>query len=88
MQFVYISSDNKDVGTITPFQVTKNEYQSLEQCQKDLKNIARSPNFLGYKWRLQEVRKGLFIARDDGSKGEVKILSQLSCVKIENNLKT
>ncbi len=88
MQFVYVSGGDDTPGTITPFQVTKVVYEKLEDCHKDLKNIALQPNFLGYNWKVEYIADGILIARDDVSEGNLTLLSQLACMPIKKNTKT
>ena len=87
MQFVYVSDGTNNVGTITPFQVTKLVYDKLEHCHKDLRDIALQPNFLGYNWKVEYINDEVLIARDGSSEGELTLLSQLSCVPIKKNTK-
>ena len=88
IQLVYASGANDDMGFVTPFQVTQTTYLSLEECQKDLKDIALQPNFLGYNWKLEYINKNILIARDAVYKGDSSFLSQLSCVEIREGTKT
>ena len=88
IQLVYVSGVDEEIGLMTPFQVTQTRYMSLEECQRDLKDIALQPNFLGYNWKVEYINKKILIARDSFYKGKSPVISQLSCMEIEENSKT
>jgi len=64
IQLVYVSGVDGEIGLMTPFQVTQTRYLSLEECQRDLKDIALQPNFLGYNWKVEYINEKILIARD------------------------
>ena len=88
IQLVYVSGVDGEIGLMTPFQVTQTRYLSLEECQRDLKDIALQPNFLGYNWKVEYINKKILIARDSFYKEKLPVISQLSCMEIEENSKT
>ena len=88
IQLVYVSGVDDEIGLMTPFQVTQTRYLSLEECQRDLKNIALQPNFLGYNWKVEYINEKILIARDSFYKEKLPVISQLSCMEIEENSKT
>ena len=88
IQLVYVSGVDDEIGLMTPFQVTQTRYMSLEECQRDSKDIALKPNFLGYSWKVEYINKKILIARDSFYKGKLPVISQLSCIEIEENSKT
>ena len=88
IQLVYVSGVDGEIGLMTPFQVTQTRYLSLEECQRDLRNIALQPNFLGYNWKVEYINEKILIARDSFYKGKLPVISQLSCIEIEENSKT
>ncbi len=85
MQFVYAATPEDKLGLIIPFQVTLNEYENLEACESNLRDIALQPNFMGYNWKVTSIGENRLVARDNGSKVDTTILSQLSCVEIKKN---
>ena len=88
IQLVYVSGVDGEIGLMTPFQVTQTRYLSLDECQRDLKDIALQPNFLGYNWKVEYINEKILIARDSFYKGKLAVISQLSCMEIEENSKT
>ena len=88
IQLVYVSGVNDEIGLMTPFQVTQTRYLSLEECQRDLRNIALQPNFLGYNWKVEYINEKILIARDSFYKEKLPVISQLSCIEIDENSKT
>jgi len=88
IQLVYVSGVDEEIGLMTPFQVTQTRYLSLEECQRDLKDIALQPNFLGYNWKVEYINEKILIARDSFYKEKLPVISQLSCMEIEENSKT
>ena len=88
IQLVYVSDVDGEIGLMTPFQVTQTRYLSLEECQRDLKDIALQPNFLGYNWKVEYINEKILIARDSFYKDKLPVISQLSCLEIEENSKT
>lgn len=88
IQLVYVSGVDDEIGLMTPFQVTQTRYMSLEECQRDLKDIALQPNFLGYNWKVEYINEKILIARDSFYKEKLPVISQLSCMEIEENSKT
>tara|TARA_B100000902_G_scaffold46149_1_gene53606 strand:+ start:866 stop:1165 length:300 start_codon:yes stop_codon:yes gene_type:complete len=88
IQLVYVSGVDGEIGLMTPFQVTQTRYLSLEECQRDLKDIALQPNFLGYNWKVEYINEKILIARDSFYKEKLPVISQLSCMEIEENSKT
>ena len=87
IQLVYVSGVDDEIGLMPPCQVTQTRYMSLEECQRDLKDIALQPNFLGYNWKVEYINKKILIARDSFYKGKLPVISQLSCMEIEENSK-
>ena len=73
---------------MTQFRVTQTRYLSLEECQRDLKDIAIQPNFLGYNWKVEYINEKILIARDSFYKEKLPVISQLSCIEIDENSKT
>ena len=88
IQLVYVSGVDDEIGLMTPFQVTQTRYMSLEECQRDLKDIALQPNFLGHNWKVKYINKKILMARDSFYKGKLPVISQLSFIEIEENSKT
>ena len=88
IQLVYVSGVDDEIGLMTPFQVTQTRYLTLEECQRDLKDIALQPNFLGYNWKVEYINEKILIARDSFYKEKLPVISQLSCMEIEENSKT
>jgi len=88
IQLVYVSGVDGEIGLMTPFQVTQTRYLSLEECQRNLKDIALQPNFLGYNWKVEYINEKILIARDSFYKEKLPVISQLSCMEIEENSKT
>ena len=88
IQLVYVSGVDGEIGLMTPFQVTQTRYLSLEECQRDLKDIALQPNFLGYNWKVEYINEKILIARDSFYKEKLPVISQLSCMEIEENSRT
>ena len=88
IQLVYVSGVDDEIGLMTPFQVTQTRYLSLEECQRDLRNIALQPNFLGYNWKVEYINEKILIARDSFYKEKLPVISQLSCIEIDENSKT
>ena len=88
IQLVYVSGVDDEMGLMTPFQVTQTRYLSLEECQRDLRNIALQPNFLGYNWKVEYINEKILIARDSFYKEKLPVISQLSCMEIEENSRT
>ena len=88
IQLVYVSGVDDEMGLMTPFQVTQTRYVSLEGCHRDLRNIALQPNFLGYNWKVEYINEKILIARDSFYKEKLPVISQLSCMEIEENSKT
>ena len=88
IQLVYVSGVDDEIGLMTPFQVTQTRYLSLEECQRDLKDIALQPNFLGYNWKVEYINEKILIARDSFYKEKLPVISQLSCIEIDENSKT
>ncbi len=88
IQLVFVSGVDGEIGLMTPFQVTQTRYLSLEECQRDLKDIALQPNFLGYNWKVEYINEKILIARDSFYKEKLPVISQLSCMEIEENSKT
>ena len=88
IQLVYVSGVDDEIGLMTPFQVTQTRYLSLEECQRDLKDIALQPNFLCYNWKVEYINEKILIARDSFYKEKLPVMSQLSCMEIEENSKT
>ena len=88
IQLVYVSGVDDEIGLMTPFQVTQTRYLSLAECQKDLRNIALQPNFLGYNWKVEYINEKILIARDSFYKEKLPVISQLSCIEIDENSKT
>ena len=88
IQLVYVSGVDDEIGLMTPFQVTQTRYLNLEECQRDLKDIALQPNFLGYNWKVEYINEKILIARDSFYKEKLPVISQLSCMEIEENSKT
>ena len=88
IQLVYVSGVDDEMGLMTPFQVTQTRYLSLEECHRDLRNIALQPNFLGYNWKVKYINEKILIARDSFYKEKLPVISQLSCMEIEENSRT
>ena len=88
IQLVYVSGVDDEIGLMTPFQVTQTRYLGLEECHRDLRNIALQPNFLGYNWKVESINEKILIARDSFYKEKLPVISQLSCMEIEENSRT
>ena len=88
IQLVYVSGVDDEIGLMTPFQVTQTRYLSLEECQRDLKDIALQPNFLGYNWKVEYINEKVLIARDSFYEEKLPVISQLSCMEIKENSRT
>ena len=88
IQLVYVSGVDDEIGLMNAFQVTQTRYLILKECQRDLKDIALQPNFLGYNWKVEYINEKVLIARDSFYKEKLPVISQLSCMEIEENSKT